>query len=256
MSTYVLIHGAFRGGWAWRSVRPHLLAAGHDVHAPSLVGSGELSAHLDAVSGLDVWVDQIARLVKLEDLHDVVLVGHSQGGLVAASVAARIPERISTVVFLDAALPVAGQRAVDLGGVPGQLPPRTAIVPPPAVTVSVTGQSDGEYDAATAAWVAQRLRPGPVAPAFDPVPAVPDSVRQVHAFCAHTPAGYPSTHTRARLVAEGVEHLVLDAGHDAPLSAPERVADLLLQAVNDHPAARITAHPFTAPDLTAPPLTD
>lgn len=230
MTTFVLVHGAFRGGWGWRRVRPYLVAAGHDVYAPSLLGAGELQPHLPSVTGLQVWIDQVAALVELEDLEDIVLVGHSQGGLVTTGVAARIPDRIACLVHLDAALPLPGERAVDLmpGGAPAPLPPREAIVAAPPVR-------GNEYDAATAAWLGDRTTSSPVSVALDPVVGVPAGVRQVHAFCAQTPAGYPSTVGRARLDATGEAYRLLDAGHDAPLTAPGLVAELLLGEVLDAP---------------------
>lgn len=223
MTAFVLIHGAFRGGWGWSRVRPLLQAAGHDVHAPSLIGAGEHVDLLDRVTGLAVWVDQVAALLVAEDLRDVVLVGHSQGGLVTASVAAALPERVARLVHLDAAVPAPGERAVDLFGAPDSLPPREATVPPSPV--SAVG---GEYDAATAAWVNDRLTPSPVAVALDPVPAVPAGVPQEYVFCARTPVGYPALATRARLDAAGTPYRVIDAGHDAPLSAPGLIAQALL----------------------------
>lgn len=227
MTSFVLVHGAFRGGWAWSRVRSFLLAAGHDVHAPSLIGAGEHVARLPEVTGLEVWVEQIVQLIELEDLDDVVLVGHSQGGLVTSAVASRIPTRIATVVHLDAAVPADGERAVDLMPT-GVLPPRDATVPPWPVTTE-----SGEYDESTAAWLNARLTPSPVGPALDPVPAVPAGVREVFVFCARTPDGYPSRATRARVEAEGVVSLVIDAGHDAPLSAPGLVADALLAHIGE-----------------------
>lgn len=232
MTTFVLVHGAFRGGWAWSRVRPLLAAAGHDVLAPSLVGAGEHIARLSEVTGLDVWVEQIARLIELEDLADIVLVGHSQGGLVTSGVAARLPERIAAVVHLDAAVPAPGERAVDLMPHGDVLPPRDASVPARPVTTE-----SGEYDEPTAAWLNARLTASPVGPALDPVPAVPRGVREIFVFCARTPEGYPSRATRARVEAAGVDHIVIDAGHDAPLSAPTEVAEILLAQVPhaDHP---------------------
>lgn len=223
MTSFVLVHGAFRGGWAWSRVRPLLIAEGHDVHAPSLIGAGEHEARLAEVTDLQVWVEQIARLIELEDLTEVVLVGHSQGGLVTTAVAAQIPARIAQVVHLDAAVPAPGQRAVDLMPLSGTLPPRDASVPPHPVTTE-----SGEYDAATAAWLNARLTASPVGPALDAVPAVPPSVRETFVFCARTPDGYPSRATRARVEAQGIEPLIVDAGHDAPLSAPAEVATILL----------------------------
>ncbi|CAM3259833.1 alpha/beta fold hydrolase [Nocardioides dubius] len=225
MATFVLVHGAFRGGWGWARVRPLLRAAGHEVHAPSLIGAGEHAALLDRVTGLDVWVDQVAGLIEAEDLRDVALVGHSQGGLVTAGVAARLPERIAVLVHLDAAVPLPRERAVDLGGAPSALPARDAVVAPTPVG------AQGGYDAATAAWVNARLTPSPVAPALDPVPGVPASVSQAFVFCSGTPAGYPSTQVRARLDAQGTPYLLIDAAHDAPLCAPELVTSVLTDCV-------------------------
>lgn len=226
MTSFVLVHGAFRGGWAWSRVRPLLVAAGHDVHAPSLIGAGEHAGRIAEVTGLQIWVDQIAELIELEDLSDVVLVGHSQGGLVTSAVAARIPERIAVVVHLDAAVPAPGERAVDLMPIAGALPPRDASVPPRPVTTE-----SGEYDEPTVAWLNARLTASPVGPALDPVPAVPSDIREVFVFCARTPDGFPSRATRARVEATGVEPIVIDVGHDAPLSAPPQVADVLLAQI-------------------------
>lgn len=235
MTTFVLVHGAFRGGWAWSRVRPLLVAAGHDVHAPSLIGAGEHLARLPEVTGLQVWVDQVVDLVELEDLTDVVLVGHSQGGLVTSAVAARVPQRIATVIHLDAAVPLPGQRAVDLLPAAGELPARDAAVPARPVSTE-----SGEYDEATAAWLNARMTASPVGPALDPVPAVPAGVRETYVFCSQTPVGYPSRATRSRVEATGLDPIIIDAGHDAPLSAPIRVVDVLLAQVLDSTAATST----------------
>ena len=88
MSTYVLVHGAFRGGWAWGAVERLLVAAGDEVHAPSLTGMGD-RVHLRPTGApyvqLSTWVEDLVSLFHTYDLNDVVLVGHSQGGLVIQS---------------------------------------------------------------------------------------------------------------------------------------------------------------------------
>ncbi|WP_262849060.1 alpha/beta fold hydrolase [Mumia quercus] len=226
MTTFLLVHGAFRGGWAWRRVRPYLVAAGHDVYAPSLAGAGERAPAAAQVSGLDDWVAELVALVEMEDLRDVVLVGHSQGGVVVRAVADRLPDRLRRVVYLDAGVPDAGERAVDLTPAPPgfALPPRDALVPPRAP------QPAGDLDAATAAWLADRLTPTPVAPSLDPLTVADEhGVPVTYVFCDGTPEGYPSQTTRGRLDARGVAYEVIGAGHDAPLTAPGVVADLLMR---------------------------
>lgn len=227
MSTFLLVHGAFRGGWAWQRVRPGLVAAGHDVYAPSLPGCGERRGEIGRVTGLDAWVDELEALVVAEDLHGVVLVGHSQGGIVTTALSSRVPDRLRCLVHLDAAVPDAGERALDLGPALEVEPPRDAVVPfRPLVADPGLG-----LDEATTRWANERLSPTPVGPSLDPVPGVPDSVRQHHVFCSDTPPGYPSTVIRARLEERGTPYEVLDAGHDAPLTAPALVTDLLLRLV-------------------------
>lgn len=227
----LLVHGAFRGGWSWQRVRPGLLDAGFDVHAPSLVGCAERRGEVESVASLDAWVEQLVGLVETEDLRDVVLVGHSQGGIVTAALSARIPERIGVLVHLDAAITAAGERAVDLGPGGRDLAPAEAWIPPRPVPAGSGGTH--EFDEVTAAWVNQRLSPTPMGPSLDVVPSVPAGVRTRTAFCAGTPEGFPSRWSRARLDATGERYDVLDCGHDAPLLAPDLVVDLVVSAARD-----------------------
>lgn len=216
MTAFVLIHGAFRGGWAWSRVRPLLEVAGHQVHAPSLLGCGELAPQAAAVTGLDVWVDQVVQLLDHEDLDDVVLVGHSQGGVITTAVAALAPKRLEELAYLDAAVPRPGERAVDVGpGAPTQLPPRETLIPATPI--------EGDP------WTTARLTPTPLAPSLDPMPVPTEVVPARYAFCSGTPDGYPSRTTRDRLDADGTPYDVIDAGHDAPLTAPEAVAAWLME---------------------------
>lgn len=219
---FVLLHGAFRGGWAWSRVRTVLVAAGHDVHAPSLLGCGDREPEGHRVLHLSDWVEQIVRLVEAEDLRDVVLVGHSQAGIVSRGVAARIPDRLASVVHLDAAITDPGERAVDLTPAPGELPPReTTISPRPLV--------EGAFaDDAWVDWVNARLGPTPFGPSLDVVDGPTSGVREVAVFCDGTPPGYPSTVSRARMDERRQSYVRLECGHDAPIEAPELVAELLL----------------------------
>lgn len=110
----VSVHGAWAGGWQMKKVAPLLEAHGWKVYRPSLPGLGE-HYHLATPSiGLEDHINDIVNLILFEDLHDVVLLGHSYGGMVITGVADRIPERIGRLVYLDAFLPVDGESLVSL----------------------------------------------------------------------------------------------------------------------------------------------
>ena len=114
MSTFVLVHGAWHGGWCWGRVRPLLQERGHDVFAPTLTGLSDRSHLLSPSVGLGTHVEDIVRLIEAENLYDVILVGHSYAGLVISSVASRIPHRVARRVHLDAFVPRNGEAAIDL----------------------------------------------------------------------------------------------------------------------------------------------
>ena len=120
--TFVLVHGATAGGWEWKRTGQFLADDGHTVYRATLTGLGERE-HLNSVDiDLQTHIDDVVNLILFEDLHDVVLTGHSYGGMVVTGVMDRIPERIRHVVFLDAAVPQDGQSLWDLFGSRGPLP--------------------------------------------------------------------------------------------------------------------------------------
>jgi pimeloyl-ACP methyl ester carboxylesterase len=114
MTTFLLIHGGWHGGWCWKKVTAHLRAAGHEVFTPTLTGLGE-RAHLATPQiGLETHLQDVLGVLEHEDLREVVLVGHSYGGMVIAGVAARAPERLRHLAYLDAFVPEVGQSLWDL----------------------------------------------------------------------------------------------------------------------------------------------
>ena len=113
MATFVLVHPAWFGGWCWKKVSPLLHARGHAVHTP-LTGLGERVHLARPEVGLDTHVDDVVNLLTYEDLHDVVLVGTSSGGVVITGVVDRVPERIGHLVYLDAFVPEDGQSMLDI----------------------------------------------------------------------------------------------------------------------------------------------
>lgn len=112
--TIVIVHGAWGGSWAWRRVDELLTERGFKVYRPQLTGEGE-RVHLQRADvGLETHIEDVANTLLYEDLHDVVLVGHSYGGMVITGVAQRIPERIKRLVYVDAFVPGDGESMFDL----------------------------------------------------------------------------------------------------------------------------------------------
>lgn len=127
--TFVLQHGAWAGGWEWKQVGEALQAKGHTVYRPTATGQGE-RVHLagDDVD-LDTHITDLVNVILFENLHDVVLMGHSYGGMIVTGVADRIPERIATLIYVDAAVPENGETAFEAFGRPA--PPEGAEMNPP-----------------------------------------------------------------------------------------------------------------------------
>jgi pimeloyl-ACP methyl ester carboxylesterase len=105
MTTFLLVHGTWGGGWQWRQVAEHLRAKGHQVFAPTLTGLGEREHLVSRETNLDTHVQDVAAVISCEKLNDVVLVGTSYAGLVISGVADRLPHRVAALIYLNAALP-------------------------------------------------------------------------------------------------------------------------------------------------------
>lgn len=233
MATILLLHGAFRGGWAWGRVAARLTASGgHRVLSPDLLGAGERWHPDHREVGLEDTLDDLQAIVEVAGLQEIVLVGHSQGGFIAEALTQRIAPRLRVVCHLDAPVPVHGQRAIELQGDVGDgpafaAPPRSAWVPPTPLDADVLG-----VPAMVARHWSSRLTPMSVALALDPVlldaPAAL-AVPRRHAWCAGTPTSFPAWHTRRQRADEGDP--VLDAPHDAPLARPDLVAEWVLRQV-------------------------
>jgi pimeloyl-ACP methyl ester carboxylesterase len=114
MSTYVLVAGAWLGGWAWRPVTRRLREQGHEVHPVTLTGLGDRSHLATPETDLDTYITDVVNVVEFEDLGDIVLVGHSYAGGVITGVAERIPERIALLAYLDAGPSPDGVAFLDL----------------------------------------------------------------------------------------------------------------------------------------------
>lgn len=166
MADYVLIHGAWHGGWCWAEVARGLTGLGHRVFAPSLTGCADRGHLLSPLVTLGTHVDDVVRLIEFESLDGCVLVGHSYGGNVISGVADRLRERIGHYVFLDAGVPPddatlwswsqphsEATQASRRGQIAGE--GRGIFLPPPPA------QAFGITDVSQAAWLETRLSPMP-----------------------------------------------------------------------------------------------
>lgn len=229
--TFVLVHGAWHGGWCWDRVAPRLRAAGHEVHAPTLTGLSERSHLLSPQVGLDTHAEDVVRHIDVLGLRDVVLVGHSFGALVALAVAERAPDRVRRVVLLDGLVVDAGEQAF-AGLPPGSAASRTAAaeatgglaVPPPGAAAFGLVEPDD------IAWVERRLTPHPLRTYGEPFPlSAPLGGGRPVTYVACTDPAYPAVHSAHAIVRrEGWEFRELAAGHDAMISAPEATAAVLV----------------------------
>jgi len=171
MSTFLLVPGAWLGGWCWRDVAADLRAAGHTVIGATLTGLGERAHLLSREIDLETHVSDIVGIFHYQDLHDVNLVGHSYGGTVITAVAERVPERIRRLVYLDASVPRDGESNDDVIGPTMAAQLRASAVaggdgwrvpPAPYVTERLS-------DHPLRSWVAARLKPHPLRPFGEPV---------------------------------------------------------------------------------------
>jgi pimeloyl-ACP methyl ester carboxylesterase len=171
VATFLIVPGAWLGGWCWRDVAIDLRAAGHHVNGATLTGLGERAHLASRETSLETHVTDVVGLLKWRDLHDVMLVGHSYGGTVITAAAERAPERLRRLIYLDASVPRDGESNDDVIGVTmaGQLRASAMsagdgwLVPPADyVTARLT-------DEALRAWVSERLTPHPLRPFGEPV---------------------------------------------------------------------------------------
>src|SRR6516165_5871622 len=109
MATFVLVHGSWAGSVVWRELAPRLRRAGHDVYAPTLTGIGARKHLLSRENDLNTHIQDVIGVIEDADLSGIVLVGHSYGGMVITGVADRVPEKVASLVCLDAFVPENGQ---------------------------------------------------------------------------------------------------------------------------------------------------
>ena len=235
MSTYVLVHGGAHGGWCYQRVARILRSSGHDVYTPTLTGLGERSHLLSADVDLDLHITDVVGVLHYEDLSDVILVGHSYGGMVITGIADRAPDRIGRLVYLDAANPVNGQSLVDVSGpIIEAVRPYGRVVdgvelvllpsPDAALLYGVTDPDD-------LAWMADRLSGHPWRCFEQPLRLTDEeklwAIPAYHIVCTSTLATRdPELMAEARAAGRLWD---IDTGHDLMITEPTAVANALLQ---------------------------
>lgn len=233
MATFVLVHGGGHGGWCYQRVSRLLLMAGHEVYAPTMTGVGERSHLVGPHVDLSLHVKDIAAVLHYEDLRDVILVGHSYGGMVITGVGGMAPDRIGKLVYLDAANPKNGQSLVDVAGPAiemarpaGQVVDGVEMVLLPSPEA---GMFYGVTDPADLAWMAGRLTGHPWK-CFEQKLELRDEagyakIPQYHIVCTSTLATRdPGLMDDARASGRLWD---IDTGHDLMITEPQKVTDAL-----------------------------
>jgi pimeloyl-ACP methyl ester carboxylesterase len=226
MANFVLVHGAFQGGWVWKSVAAQLRGEGHEVYTPTLTGAGERMHLLDPSVNLGVYCHDVANLVYFEGLDDVILVGSSYAGMVIDAVAIKVRHKISRLVYLDAVVPEKGKSFVDLAGPDFELMLRASTVgwqvhPWPLEVFGIRCEEQKR-------WFSSRLVHFPLR-AFDSVlPDVPPygEIFRTYIHCTEHKNGFIKR-TAARCKLAGWEYYELATGHCPMVTAPEDVAVML-----------------------------
>jgi pimeloyl-ACP methyl ester carboxylesterase len=232
MAKFLLLHGAWHGGWCWERLMPILQSRGHELWAPTLIGLGDRAREATPATGLTTHVDQIAQWITDSGLHDLAWVGHSYAGLVMVGTAERVFDRISRLVYLDALVPDHGESAFDLmpgaeaGFVQAMRSARSEFLVPP-----MSPQELGVTTPEDVKWVRAHLTPLPILTHREKVHA-PErktfNLPSTYIECVRfgLGAGFAADARR-----RGWRVLQADAGHDVMITDPPGLADLLEQSV-------------------------
>jgi pimeloyl-ACP methyl ester carboxylesterase len=224
---FVLVHGAWGGSWMWSRVARLLRAAGRDVYTPSLTGIGERTHLASPDIGLSTHVHDVLGVFTYERLSDVVLVGHSYGGMVITAVADRVPEKIRALVYLDAFVPKDGEAVLDI--VRPEM--RDAILAIKGSEIpAFPPQRQGMKDPEEIAWLEGRRSAQPLKTFTEPVVlknrAFP---KRSYIFCAgYSPTTFAGFAEEKRKDKEWRYH-ELPTHHYPQVSMPRETAALLLQ---------------------------
>jgi pimeloyl-ACP methyl ester carboxylesterase len=231
MATFVLVHGAWHGAWCWRRVARLLARDGHEVFTPTLTGVGERSHLLSPSIGLDTHILDVVNEMKWQQLSDVVLVGHSYGGMVISGVAEKMEKAIASLVLLDAFMPEDGQAVIDIYPAQMREPVLAAqrsgatALPPRAAALFKVNEKDR-------AWVDAQCTPQPMQCWLQKL-TLTGARERIGKKTYIRAAGYANPYFDAALATARARNWrihELPCGHDVMLDMPERLAEILLDA--------------------------
>ncbi len=239
---FVLVHGAWHGGWCWRDVRMQLEAKGHRVFTPTLTGLADRAHLLSKDIGLDTHIKDITSLTDYYDLSDIILVGHSYGGMVITGVADARKAQIAEIVYLDAALPENGQTMITQGperspdiieqsrqALTGLAPDGVAMGAFPPEFLGIPTDHPG-YN-----WVAEKLTSHPLKTWLDPIKLENGGSAGLKRSYIHCTApalpnsSFPYHAEQVQADDSWVYHGVT-TGHDAMVTAPDDIVRILTAA--------------------------
>lgn len=237
MAAFVLVHGTGHGGWCWQFLAPLLRAAGYDVYRPTLTGLGSsshLSHELKRIS-LDTHVKDITNLLFYEDLSEVVLVGHSYGGMVITGVAAQEPHRLAQLVYFDAYLPLEGENEIALWPTDQKEKYSADLASGIRFRPPIASSMLGITDPKMSKWVQERLSPHPYSTYEDPpASSTPESasIPRTYIHCTLGPLSswMEPFAARARKLKWNVHAMAWN--HDVMITQPNELAELLLRIAN------------------------
>jgi len=226
MATFLVAHGAWSAGFAWKKMRGRLRELGHELITPTYTGLGERHHLARPEVDLETHIADVLGVLHCEDLRDVILVGHSYGGMVATGVADRVPDRLAQIVYLDAFVPRSGQSLLDLVPQPPGGPPDPRVEPwrvPPNPLPPDTSPAD-------VAWIMPRRFPQPRR-SFEQrltLAGAGSAVPRTYIYCTRPVPGdvFRQFADRAR-VEPGWGYLEIDATHNPHLTAPDALGALL-----------------------------
>ncbi len=229
--TFVLLHGAFHGGWCWERVAAPLRARGHRVTTPTQTGLGERRHLISRDITLGTFVDDLVNHMLFEDLTGVTLVGHSFGGNAISGAAERIPERIAELVYLDSIVIEGGVRPFDT--LPAEVvAARTRLAEETSAGVSIPpppAAAFGVLDPGDAAWLEARMTPHPLSTFQSPLPitAPPGNGLPGRYIVCTDPIYLPLEAARRWVAQAGWPVEEIATGHDAMVTAPDALIEML-----------------------------